>query len=88
MQDYCLIQRIFFDATHFRKHFLRCSIVVSNQIGTGKVELLWRIFQDTLKCRYKLCQLDCLAYLILSNAKKFCDNFSGKELLAIIARSD
>ena len=71
------IELIAFDGAYLDESLLRLSIIVSDQVGTSKVELLWGILQDGGQLRYQLCKLDSLPYLVLSYTEKFCNQGSG-----------
>ena len=81
------IELIAFDGAYLDESLLRLSIIVSDQVGTSKVELLWGILQDGGQLRYQLGKVDSLPYLVLSYTEKFCNQGLGRILLAILARS-
>ena len=71
------IELIAFNGAYLDESLLRLSIIVGNQVGTSKVELLWDILQDGGQLRYQLCKLDSLPYLVFSYTEKFCNQGSG-----------
>lgn len=82
-----LVDLITFNGAYFNKRLLRLSVIVRDQVGTGEVELLGIVLQNVGQLRYQLSQFDSFPYLILGDSKKFCDQCSGRILLAILARS-
>ena len=82
-----LVDLITFNGAYFNKRLLRLSVIVRDQVGTGEVELLGIVLQNVGQLRYQLSQFDSFPYLILGDSKRFCDQCSGRILLAILARS-
>ena len=82
-----LIERVVLDRTHLHKCLLRGCVIVSDQLGTGNRQLARVVLQNVGERRDQPRQLDGFTDLILGHAEEIGNNFTGEELLAILARS-
>ena len=82
-----LIERVVLDRTHLHKCLLRSCVIVSDQLGTGNRQLARVVLHDVGERWDQPRQLDGFTDLILGHAEEIGNNFTGEELLAILARS-
>ena len=82
-----LIECVVLDRTHLHKCLLRSCVIVSDQLGTGNRQLARVVLQDVGERWDQPRQLDGFTDLILGHAEEIGNNFTGEELLAILARS-